>query len=84
MKTVLPDLNNEAQTGFVNGRYIGDKLRLLSNTIYYLQTRNLPGLLVSIDFEEVFDPINWLYIQKVLRSFGFGNMSMDFVILYEF
>ena len=73
MKTVLPDLINEDQTGFVTGRYTGDSLKLLCDIMYYLKTRNLPALLVSIDFGEEFDSISWLYMQKAFRSFGFGN-----------
>lgn len=41
--------------------------------IYYLENKNLPGLLVSIDFEKAFDSIDWNYMRKVLKYFGFGE-----------
>lgn len=74
IKGVLPDLINEDQTGFVPGRYIGDNLRLLYDIMYYLKNENLPGLLVSIDFEKAFDSVDciWGFIEKVLKYFGFG------------
>ena len=73
IKTVLPQLISEDQTGFVPGRYIGDNVRLIYDLIYHLNENDLPGLLVSIDFEKAFDSVNWTYMNRVLRAFGFGN-----------
>ena len=73
IKKVLPELIHEDQTGFVPGRYIGDNLRLLYDIMHYLQNENLPGLLVSIDFEKAFDSVDWGFMEKVLKRFGFGK-----------
>lgn len=73
IKKVLPNLINEDQTGFISGRYIGDNIRLLYDVINYLKENNLPGLLVSIDFEKAFDSVNWQYMQNVLKCFNFGE-----------
>jgi len=45
MKTVLPKLINNDQTGFMKGRYIGEHIRILFDTIDYLNKQNKPGLL---------------------------------------
>ena len=58
IKTVLPELINEDQTGFMSGRYIGDNLRLIYDTIAYLKEKNLPGLLLNIDFEKAFHSVD--------------------------
>ena len=79
MKEVLPQLINEDQTGFVPGRYIGDNLRLLYDIMDYLKNENLSGLLVSIDFEKAFDSVNWEFMRKVLRHFGFGDDMLRWV-----
>ena len=73
LKTVLPNLINYDQTGFVPGRYIGDNLRLIYDLMFHLNENNLPGLLVSIDFEKAFDSVNWDYMHMVLKKFGFGD-----------
>ena len=52
IKSVLPNLINEDQTGFISGRYIGDNLRIIYDIMEYLDEKNLPGLLVSIDFKK--------------------------------
>ena len=71
IKTVLPELINEDQTGFMSGRYIGDNLRLIYDMIAYLKENNLPGLLLNIDFEKAFDSVDWKFMFKVLKAFGF-------------
>jgi hypothetical protein len=71
MKTVLADLINDDQTGFIPGRYIGDNLRCIYDIIHYLNTHNKPGLLISIDFEKAFDSIDWSFMENVLREVGF-------------
>ena len=39
IKTMLPELINEDQTGFISGRYIGDNLRLRYDMIAYLKKK---------------------------------------------
>ena len=49
LKTVLPNLISEEQTGFVAGMYIGDNLRLLYDMTYFKKPhlkQDLPGLLI--------------------------------------
>ena len=73
LKTILPTLIHEDQTGFVPGRYIGDNIRLIYDMIHYLDTEDSPGLLVTIDFEKAFDSVDWDFMHKVLKRFGFGR-----------
>lgn len=63
IKTVLPYLINEDQTGFISGRYIGENIRNLYDLFHYTETNKIPGLLLLIDFEKAFD--------SVARSFIF-------------
>jgi len=41
----LPKLCNSDQTGFVNGRHIGQNIRLLSDIMEYLGAKKTSGLL---------------------------------------
>ena len=47
--------------------------------MHYTESRNIPGLLVLIDFEKAFDSISWSFIYKVLKYFGFGEYIVDWV-----
>ena len=73
IKTFLCKLINEDQTGFVRNRYIGDNIRLIYDTIAYLEEHDEPGLLLNIDFEKAFDSISWDFMFKVLNVFGFKS-----------
>ena len=73
IKQVLPDLISEDQTGFVSNRYMGDNIRLIYDLISYLDKNNLPGMLLCLDFEKAFDSLDWTFLFKVLRTYGFGN-----------
>lgn len=73
IKTVLSKLISQDQTGFMANRYIGDNIRLIYDLISYLNIKNAPGLLLSIDFEKAFDSLSWNFMFKVLKAYGFGD-----------
>ena len=72
LKTHLPKLINNDQTGFIKGRFIGENIRLVDRVINDAATKNIPGLLLFLDFEMAFDTTKWSFIQKTLVFFGFG------------
>lgn len=57
MENVLPKLVHSDQTSFVNGRYIGQNIRLLSDIMEYTDIKKLPGIFLFVDFEKAFDTI---------------------------
>ena len=38
--------------------------------LYYTEKHNIPGLLILIDFEKVFDSVSWKFLYSALRFFG--------------
>ena len=44
IKKVLPNIIHEYQTGFMKGRYIGENIRLIYETLDYADDQNLPGI----------------------------------------
>ena len=73
IKRVLPSLIDDDQTGFISNRYMGDNVRLIYDLINYLNTKNKPGLLLCLDFEKAFDSLDWRFMFRALRAFGFGK-----------
>ena len=59
---------------FISKRYMGDNVRLIYDLINYLNTKNKPGLLLCLDFEKAFDSLDWQFMFRALRAFGFGNV----------
>ena len=71
LKSVIPNLINNDQTGFIKGRRIGENIRLLESVICFAKENNIPGLFLFLDFEKAFDTLEWTFIRKTLEHFGF-------------
>jgi hypothetical protein len=69
---VLPTIIHSDQSGFVNGRYIGDCIRNTFDIMQWAKCKKRTGLLLLIDFHKAFDSISFKYIDKTLNFFGFG------------
>ena len=82
LKLSLPDLINYDQTGFIKGRFIGENIRLIDSVICYAKEKNIPGLLLFLDFEKAFDTIEWPFIVKIFQHFGFGNSILKWLNLF--
>ena len=82
MKPSLPDLINYDQTGFIKGRFIGENIRLIDSVICYAKEKNIPGLLLFLDFEKAFDTIEWPFIRKTFQYFGFGSSILKWLNLF--
>ena len=55
IKTVLPKLINEDQSGFLAGSFIGENTRTIYDVMQLAEERNIPGLVLLIDFEKAFE-----------------------------
>ena len=62
LQNLLPKLINSDQTGFLKGRFIGENIRLIDGLINHTAARNIPGLLMFLDFEKAFDSVEWSFI----------------------
>ena len=74
LEKVLPSIIHPCQTGYIKGRYIGECIRLISDTMSFTKQRIIPGAVVFLDFEKAFDSIEWnyMYLQKCLKVFNLG------------
>ena len=79
IKSVLPGIISEHQTGFMQGRQISTTIRT-SIDIANLKHKKVQGYLLSLDFEKCFDKIDYSAITGSLRFFGFGD---QFIALTE-
>lgn len=81
IKTVLPKIISENQTGFMKGRFIGENTRMLYDILKYTQDKKIPGLLLLIDFEKAFDSVAWVFVYKTLKFFNFGPNIISLIKL---
>ena len=81
LKTFLPKLINSDQTGFLKGRFIGENIRLIDGIIHFAAAKNIPGLLLVLDFEKAFDTVEWPFLQKTFQHFNFGPSIINWIKL---
>ena len=41
--------------------------------------KNIPGMLLFVDFEKAFDTIGWSFVQQTLLCFGFGLSFINWI-----
>ncbi len=58
MKEVLPLIVSEDQSGYLKGRYIGQKIRLLQDISFFTELKQLSCMHLAIDFEKAFHSLN--------------------------
>ena len=76
LKLILHNLIHEDQKGVIAGRLIYDVL-------FETKNQNIPGLLLSIDFEKAFDTVSWKFISKTLDYFNFGDSVKKWIKLFQ-
>ena len=72
IQSSLPNLVHLDQTGFIKGRYIGQNIRLIIDIMEHTKSQNIPGILVSLDFQKAFDSLEWSFMMNTLDIFNFG------------
>ena len=78
-KIYITKIIEQSQTGFTKGRYIGENIRLIQETVVKLEDENLPGLLLFADFEKVFDSISHEFMFNCLKCFNFGSNIINWI-----
>ena len=82
INTFLPKLVSYDQTGFIKDRFIGENIRLIDSVIKYTKAKNMPGLLLFLDFEKAFDTLEWPFIRKTIQYFGFGPSLLSWLKVF--
>ena len=65
---MLPSIINDAQTDYMEGRFIGENIRLISDILHFTAQQNLEGITLFIDFEKAFDSLKWDFLLKTLNN----------------
>jgi hypothetical protein len=73
LDSVIPDLIDEDQVGFMKGRKSSTVIRLIDDTIDFLNNENKPGILLALDYSRAFDSISKDFIIWSFKKFGFGE-----------
>ena len=69
---VIPQIIHYDQTAYVQGRNIGESVRLLGDLIDHADKENLDGMPFAADIEKAFDSLEHNFLFATLAKFGFG------------
>ena len=76
LSSVVNNIINEDQVGFLRGRNVSTLIRLIDDTVRFLDVKQKPGILFALDYKAAFDTISKEYIVWSFKRFNFGK---DFV-----
>ncbi len=57
LEKILPNIIHPGQSGYVKGKFIGESIRLIADTMHFTKQKDIPGNAVFLDFEKVFNSI---------------------------
>ena len=62
----------------------GENTRIIYDLIQHAEENQIPGLLVTVDFEKAFDSVSWKFIDETLSFFNFGNELIKWIHLLNY
>jgi hypothetical protein len=84
LQSILPSIIDTDQCGYIQGCYIGQNIHILEDVTFFTSKENIPGILLSIDFEKAFDSLNWHFLFKSLENFNFCENFINYLkIMYH-
>jgi ribonuclease HI len=80
LAAILPSIISEEQKGFIHDRNIKDCLCTASEAANLLHNKTFGGnLALQIDITKAFDTLNWNFLLKVLKFFGFNDIFINWI-----
>ena len=83
LKPVLQCIIHQDQKGFLSGRFIGENIHIIYDILFETKQQNIPGLLLSVDFQQAFDSVSWKFISKTLDYYNFGPSFKKWISLFQ-
>ena len=63
------------------GRNISLNLRRILDTIDFMETHQIQGVLISVDFMKAFDRVEYVAVKNIMKKFGYGDNIIDWTMM---
>jgi hypothetical protein len=84
LQSVVGNIIHADQSGYIKGRFIGENIRTIIDTLQFTSTFDVSGYMIFLDFEKAFDSISWQFLFKALEASNFGDRFIKWIkILYN-
>jgi hypothetical protein len=77
---VAEDTISITQTAFINDRFILEGVLVLHEVVNELRVRKQKGIIMKLDFEKVYDKVNWELLEEVLVQKSFLRRWINWVM----
>ena len=81
LKPILDKIVGISQKAYIPGRYIAECTRNTHDLFAHAKDKNLPGMLMLVDFEKAFDSVSFSFIITTLNMFGFGEVFIRWITI---
>lgn len=79
LKRVTKYLIHPDQNGYIKGRSPALILRTLDDIIEYTNYKQLPGAMITLDYQKAYDTISKEFMLDAFTKFGFGNTFIGWI-----
>jgi Reverse transcriptase (RNA-dependent DNA polymerase) len=79
LATVMDSLIDHSQTTYIKDRYIMDNVVCAHEVLHQVNKTKSQGVLFKIDFEKVFDRVNWDFLLETLIGRGFDPKWIQWI-----
>ena len=76
---VMGRIINKSQSGSLKNRNIMDGIMALHEILHDTRIKKKDGLVLKLDFEKVYDKLNWDFLFECLRQRGFGAKWCEWI-----
>jgi hypothetical protein len=78
MTGIATKLIYPSQTTFILGRNIMEGVIMLHETIHEIHRKKMSGVILKLDFEKLYDKVNWNFLRQTLQMKGFSEKMVPF------
>lgn len=82
LKTIMPKLISEEQTGFVPVRSILDGIITIQEVIHLAIIDKQDYMFMKLDIQKAYDMVDWCFLCKVLEAFGFSQQWVNLIFKF--
>lgn len=76
----MPNLEDEEQAGFVQGRNISQHVVIAQELIRDLSRKVMgANIVIKLDMSKAYDRLKWTFLLRAMEAFGFSANSRDLV-----
>jgi len=79
LRKVLPSVIDVNQSAFLEGRGLLDSVLVANETVDFLKREKKSGVFVKVDFEKVYDSVNWKFLYYMLDRLGFNPIWIKWI-----